>query len=526
MSEAQVNIVVYRYTNILFAVIGMSVLLLGFIFWDGLTEMVKIWDTQEAYGHGYMIPFITLFLFWQSKDKLEQIQFEGSRFGLLLIVIGFVVFLLGKFSTIYVIINYGFVITLIGVTLALVGRGGMAYLIWPLIFLFFMIPLPVFIYRELSGSLQLISSQIGVAVIRLFDISVYLEGNVIDLGVYKLQVVEACSGLNYLFPLMSLAFITAYFFNAPLWKRVVLFLSGIPITVGMNSFRIGMIGVLVEYAGIEQAEGFLHDFEGWLIFMACLGVLILEMWLFTKFSSEKRPLMEVFGVDMPEPTPKDSTVSIRLVPKTFSISLVILIVMAVVSLSIETREEFIPQRSLFSGYPDDLGEWKGKDSTMEQKYLKLLKLDDYLMTDYRNDIGDSVNFYVAYYASQKAGESAHSPRSCIPGDGWLISDLRTQKLEGAKTKGGDFNVNRLLISRGEDKQIVYYWFQQRGRNITNEYAVKWYLLWDSIVLNRSDGSLIRLTTSLKPGEDIANADRRLTEFAKVIQPSLSKYIPE
>ena len=198
----------------------------------------------------------------------------------------------------------------------------------------------------------------------------------------------------------------------------------------------------------------------------------------------------------------------------------------VIARSIETREEFIPQRSLFSGYPDDLGEWKGKDSTMEQKYLKLLKLDDYLMTDYRNDIGDSVNFYVAYYASQKAGESAHSPRSCIPGDGWLISDLRTQKLEGAKTKGGDFNVNRLLISRGEDKQIVYYWFQQRGRNITNEYAVKWYLLWDSIVLNRSDGSLIRLTTSLKPGEDIANADRRLTEFAKVIQPSLSKYIPE
>src|SRR5207253_2194127 len=98
-------------------------------------------------------------------------------------------------------------------------------------------------YIQLSQKLQLWSSQLGVAVIRLFGISVYLEGNVIDLGSYKLQVVEACSGLRYLFPLMTLGFIAALFFRAPLWKRSILFLSTIPITVLMNSFRIGMIGI-------------------------------------------------------------------------------------------------------------------------------------------------------------------------------------------------------------------------------------------------------------------------------------------
>ena len=148
-------------------------------------------------------------------------------------------------------------------------------MIWaPLLFLLFMIPLPNFLYNNLSAQLQLLSSELGVAVIRLFDIGVYLEGNVIDLGTYKLQVVEACSGLRYLFPLTSLAFLMAYLFKAAAWKRIVIFLSSIPITLLINSFRIGVIGVLVEYWGPGQAEGFLHDFEGWVVFMSSLGVLL------------------------------------------------------------------------------------------------------------------------------------------------------------------------------------------------------------------------------------------------------------
>ena len=126
-----------------------------------------------------------------------------------------------------------------------------------------------------------------MAVIRLFDISVYLEGNVIDLGVYQLQVVEACSGLRYLFPLMSFGFLISYIYRGPVWQKVVIFLSTIPITVVMNSFRIGVIGVTVEHFGIAAAEGFLHDFEGWIVFMACLGFLLFEIWILYMFSERK-----------------------------------------------------------------------------------------------------------------------------------------------------------------------------------------------------------------------------------------------
>jgi len=133
---------------------------------------------------------------------------------------------------------------------------------------------------------------------------------------------------------------------------------------------------------------------------------------------------------------------------------------------------------------------------------------------------------VAYYASQRAGESAHSPRSCLPGGGWVIKDIRQIVLKGPGPNGQPLRANRVVIKKGEYTQLVYYWFQQHGRNITNEYLVKWYLLLDAINKNRTDGSLIRLTTLIGPDQDIANADERLMNFADEVFPYLSEYIPD
>jgi exosortase D (VPLPA-CTERM-specific) len=253
------------------SLIGLAIAALIFASQDAMKEMLRFWETREEYSHGYLIPVIAAFLIWQKSDVLRYRAFSGSWLGLLVLMIGIALIYIGSLTTIAVIGQYGFLFSILGLGLSFAGWSGLRPILIPLLFLAFMIPLPGFFLNNLSAKLQLISSEIGVAVIRAFDISVYLEGNVIDLGNYKLQVVEACSGLNYLFPLMSLAFIAAYFFQAAFWKRAVIFFSSIPITVLMNSFRIGMIGVLVEFRGIEQAEGFLHDFEGWVILWPVLS---------------------------------------------------------------------------------------------------------------------------------------------------------------------------------------------------------------------------------------------------------------
>ena len=163
-----------------------------------------------------------------------------------------------------------------------------------------MLPLPQFIYWKLTIFLQLISSEMGVWFIQLAGVPVFLEGNVIDLGIYKLQVAEACSGLRYLFPILSFSYLFAILYRGPFWHKVVMFAMAAPLTVFMNSFRIGVIGVLVNSYGIGQAEGFLHFFEGWVIFGACIALLFLTAVLLQRLTPSPLSLRDTIDLDIPK----------------------------------------------------------------------------------------------------------------------------------------------------------------------------------------------------------------------------------
>lgn len=525
VNETKSNVVVWRETAIVWISFLVVAALFTFIFLDGLKMLVKVWGEKEEYSYGYMIPFITLFLVWQKKELLERTEFTGSWLGVLIVILGFFVLILGNLSTLFLVVQYSFLLVLAGMVLAFVGRRGFKIIWVPLFFLVFMIPLPQFFLIELSQKLQFLSSVIGVWVIRLFGISVFLEGNVIDLGVFKLQVVEACNGLRYLFPLMTLGFMAAYFFKGAFWKRAVVFLSTIPVTVLMNSFRIGVIGVTVEYWGSAMAEGFLHDFEGWFVFMACTAVLVGEMWLFSRLGKDRLPLREAFGLDFPEPAPKDAQVRFRAPPKPYLVASVITLLVFVATGIMPERIELQPKRKDFSVFPLELGVWKGKGDRLEKIYLDSLKLDDYIIADFTNGKGHTINFYSAYYASQRKGESAHSPRTCMPGGGWEITSLTQRTVDGVSVGKEPLSVNRAVIQMGEQKQLTYYWFQQRGRVITNEYLVKWFIFWDALTRNRTDGALVRLITPLSLSETLDDADRRLGDFIRVMNPVLTEYVP-
>ena len=528
MVTADKPVMVWRETPLLWGLLAVAFAILVFVFYDGIEVMVEWWNTREEYSHGMMIPLITLFLLWQKNHLLEQIEFDGSWWGVAITFVGVSAFLIAELGGVWTVIMYSFLLTLYGVLLSLSGARAFKVVLIPLLILVFMLPLPNFIYNDLSNQLQLISSQLGVAVIRLFGISVYLEGNIIDLGVYQLQVVEACSGLRYLFPLMSLGCIAAYFFTGAMWKKVVIFISTIPITVLMNSFRIGVIGVTVEYWGIEMAEGFLHDFEGWVVFMSCIGILILEMWWLARIGKVQLPLQEAFGIDFPEPTPEGATLKPREIPVQFKAAIVVLTLALASTFLIEKRQETIPDRKSYVGFPLKVGEWKGNERSIEQIYIDTLKLDDYAMINYSRSAyrDDLVNFYSAYYESQRKDSTTHSPRACIPGGGWHIAKHTVEEVEGVQIGGVPLKVNRLLIVKDDIKQLVYYWFQQRGRVITDEYILKWYFFVDSVQMNRTDGALMRVTTILEPGQDISIADERLSAFVTDIAPLVPDYVPD
>ena len=293
----------------------------------------------------------------------------------------------------------------------------------------------------------------------------------------------------------------------------------------MNSFRIGVIGVMVEHWGTSMAEGFLHDFEGWAIFMACFGILFMEMWLLMRLTNDRRKLSEVFGIDPPQPADPDIATRPRVVPRSAIATVALVVITLVPAYALPNREEIVPARTMFSSFPLSVDDWEGRADKLEKIYLDALKLSDYSLVNYRDQSGHTVNFYSAYYDSQKKGQSAHSPKSCLPGGGWVIESLTNTDLGIPLESGESLKVNRALITHGEAHQLVYYWFQQRGRTITNEYLVKWFVFWDALTKNRTDGALVRLITPVAEGEDIQTSEAALRSFAASIAPHLDEYIP-
>jgi exosortase D (VPLPA-CTERM-specific) len=508
------------YTGLL-VLISVAVCLLAF--GESLLELAHRWSTQEEYGHGFLIPIIVAWLLWARRDALLASIGRPSWAGVVLVLLAGLMLVVGKLSSLYLLAQVGFVVALIGIVLAFGGYSLLKVTFVPIIFLLFAIPLPYFIDAMLSFRLQLISSQLGVFFIRLFQIPVYLEGNVIDLGVYKLQVVEACSGLRYLYPLMSLGFLMAYFFQAPIWQRAIIFLSTIPITIFMNSLRIGIVGILVNSWGPQDADGLLHMFEGWIIFIACAFVLAAEIFLLARLQSGKRFFAVFHPPEIVATLPHGySTESLTRVPLLSCLLLVSAVGLA--GYFVSTRHEIYPDRNLFAAFPGTIGEWHGRLSSLDTQTEQFLGLTDYILSDYANAAGRAVNLYVAYYASQRSGISPHSPSVCIPGNGWQMTDLQRMHYTSSDAKVS-LPFNRVVIERGSSKELVYYWFDERGMKIANEYVSKLYLLRDALFKNRTDGALVRLTTPVYPGERESDADKRLQGFTRIVVPALASYLP-
>ena len=515
--------VVWSCPTVMWGLLAGAAFCVGTFFHPVLVRLYGIWMSSDEYSFGIFIPFISLFMLWQQRDRLALIRFEASWLGVVVLVVGLVLGALGQLASSATIALYAFLISLAGLALAFVGRRGFAAVAAPLAMLILMLPLPDVLFRELSQALQLVSSRFGVAMLRAAGVSVFLEGNIIDLGSMKLQVAEACSGLRYLFSLVALGVVAAYFFRAAMWQRLLLVVSTLPITVLMNSVRIALVGITVEHFGLEAAEGVLHAFEGLVVFMGCMVILIGLMWLMARLSGRK--LQESFVLTLPAPKHAAAESRIRAVPATLGVAAALLAGAAAAHLAIPPPESVTPARRDFTYFPQELGDWRGRPEPMEKQFLDALQLDDYLLANYVDRSGRAVNAYVAYYASQTQRLHDHSPRECMPFGGWEMVTLERHVVPGVTVASQPLEVNRVIIQKLEARQLVYYWFKQRERSLTRESSLKFYMLWDMIFRQRSDGALVRLVTPMVPGEPHAVADERLAAFASELVPRLPDYVP-
>jgi exosortase len=237
--------------------------------------LIHQWSTDSNFSHGFIVPIFCGIVAWLKRKELAELPLAPSNFGLAPIAMAMVLLTIGNFGAELFTARVSFVFLVGGLVIFLLGWRHFRALLFVLLCLFLMIPIPAIIFNQITLPLQTLAASVAASVLELIGTPVLREGNVIQLASMPLEVAEACSGIRSLLSLGTLAIVFGYFLEPVVWKRVVLAASAVPIAVGANAIRIVGTGLAVQYWDAEKALGFFHEFSGWLIFLFAFGALMV-----------------------------------------------------------------------------------------------------------------------------------------------------------------------------------------------------------------------------------------------------------
>ncbi|GLQ07936.1 VPLPA-CTERM-specific exosortase XrtD [Sneathiella chinensis] len=495
-----------------------AVTLVSILYIPDAEQLWSAWLRQEEFSHGPLMFLVALYLLWRRRVLLDYPDRRGTILGVGAILLAVFVYALSIKAGIQNTRHLGFLLLIFGLFLTFGGVTYARFVFPSLILLPFVVPPPSFLNSNLSYGLQLFSSDLSVSWLRWVGVTVFQDGNIIDLGTLRLQVAEACSGLRYLYPMVGLGVLTAMLFDIPLWKRGLFVGIAAGVAIIMNSVRIFLTGLFVEITDMGISEGFFHLFEGWVFFLFSFVVTLGLCWITLKRSERKSLGRGVMSV--PEPTGREPA-PMALVPVT--VALILCILFLPLATYLRHLEPSIPARASFNSFPLKINGMIAEEDLLPGVEQEILQLSDYFLGHYRTGEGPPITLFAGYYEQQSAGKTPHSPRVCIPSGGWKIEDLQTISLPRGDTT---VPINRVLIGKGDQKLLVYYWFQQRGTFIANEYMAKFNLLWGGLTSSRTDGALIRLSLPLRSEQEIPEAEKRLAGFTQEVFRILPAYVPD
>ncbi|MGQ0666229.1 MAG: exosortase A [Nitrospiraceae bacterium] len=525
-------------TRILWAILAVIVVV---VYWDTFSLLIHTWETNPDYSHGFLVLILAAYLCWTRRQALHALPLRASAWGIVPLATGLAVFVLGTIGQGGLSQQrYSFLVVLLGLVLLLFGKDHLRLLLFPIGFLIFMIPLPGVLQSEILFPLQLFAAKTATTILFVLGIPVLREGTIIQLAGATLEVAEACSGIRSLLSLMAVGTIYAYFAGSGTWNRLVIVLCSVPIAILTNALRIAGTGLLAHLYGTQVAEGFYHHFSGLVMFVLAfllfvgVATLLSSAWKrsdsLTKYEIawERAGLAKIERNNASGQHPGDVRGP---VPFWSVITANVLLFCAWSFTGTSPAEIPVLVKKPFAEFPVVLeNEWAGRDLPVESAVVEKLQVADYLLRMYvkttiqgnpESRKGSSVTLYLAYVQSTAGGAEYHSPKLCLPGSGWNLVTVDTATV--APPTVGSISINKVLVQKGLDQQMVLYWYQDRGRILASENWQKFYSVWDLLVSHRTDGVLVRISVPVVTTEDEAYEEGR--RFLYALWPILPEYMP-
>jgi exosortase len=251
---------------------GLLVVLLGWLYLPILSRLAAQWYNDPNYSHGFLVPVFSMWVLWRDRSRLSKVTPKLSGWGLFGVIVGLGTLVVGVLGSELFLSRVSLLLVIAGLVLFFVGWDCFRIVLFPWAFLLLMIPIPAIALTQLTFPLQMLASSIAGVALQFLGVPVLREGNIINLPAMPLEVAEACSGIRSLLSLLTMAIIYGYLGDTRTPVRVALALASVPIAVAANSLRIVITGLLAQWDP-SRAQGFFHEFSGWLIFLISFGLI-------------------------------------------------------------------------------------------------------------------------------------------------------------------------------------------------------------------------------------------------------------
>jgi exosortase D (VPLPA-CTERM-specific) len=498
---------------------ALSLLFLA-AYWAPFRGLWHVWTINEDYSYGPLIPLVSLYLIWERRAELSRVERAGSWKFLPLLLAMLLISLYGVLGSSGNIALPSLPVLILLFTAFSFGPGLARRLLVPLGFLIFMVPVPAVLERTLGLYLKSVSSALGGGVVQACGVPVFVSGNVIDLGVMQLQVVDACNGLRYLYPLIAVGVLYAYLFERVAWKRLTLIAASIPIAVLLNGLRIGITGLLANRFGPAAAEGFFHDFTGWVVFLAAFAVLVATGRLLALLPPKgERVKPEPAGSERPAGPEAAGT-------GTFLTAVLLLVMAGALTWSTGT----LPPVRLAGGmaaFPTRFGPWSGVAAGVDAEAVAASGAEDAFSALYRDPAGEEVTLYLGYRGSafMENENFFHSPTVCLSANGLKVLSTKGRSV-AADPVWGSLKVTEMVIESEGTRMLVYFWFHTKSRESGDKDVNRFHLTLHALSRDNTYDMFLRPITYLAPGEKVEAGEERLDRFVRELSATTRSFVAQ
>jgi exosortase len=247
--------------------------LIGTLYWGILWKLLQQWWTDPNFSHGFFVPLFSAFVVWRNRKNLARVPLRQSWVGLPVVMFALSTLIVGVLGAELFLSRSSLILLLAGLIIYFGGWQLFRAVLFPWLFLFFMVPIPSIVFNQITLPLQFFASKLATDILRALSVPVLREGNIIVLPRMRLEVAEACSGIRSLMSLGTMAIIYGYLADSKFWRRAILALMSIPVAIAANALRLVGTGLTVQYWDPDKGQGFFHEFSGWLIFVVSLAML-------------------------------------------------------------------------------------------------------------------------------------------------------------------------------------------------------------------------------------------------------------